>query len=68
MGSKLTGIGGRIRQFYREAKSELKKVTWIGRKQLISHTGVVIAGVFLISVFIWLVDSAFTLILDLVTK
>jgi len=65
---KIAGFGGRIRRFYRESKSELKKVTWISRKQLISHTGVVIAAVFLISVFIWLVDSVFSLVINAVTK
>jgi len=43
-------------QFLREVKTELKKVTWPGRKQTMSSTGVVVGLVILISLFLGLVD------------
>jgi preprotein translocase subunit SecE len=43
-------------QFLREAKIELKKVTWPSRKQTIGFTGVVIVLVMIISFFLGLVD------------
>ncbi len=42
--------------FLAEAKQELKKVTWPTRQQTISSTWVVIVFVFLISIFLGLVD------------
>lgn len=47
-------------QFLREVRSELKKVTWPGRKQTISSTGVVVGLVVLISLFLGLVDYVLT--------
>ncbi len=43
-------------QFLREVKIELKKVTWPTRKQTMGSTVVVIVLVFLISLFLGLVD------------
>jgi len=43
-------------QFLREVKTELKKVTWPPRKQAISSTGVVLALVVLVSLFLGMVD------------
>jgi preprotein translocase subunit SecE len=47
-------------QFLREVKTELKKVTWPGRKQTMSSTGVVVGLVILISLFLGLVDYVLT--------
>ncbi|MFH1058332.1 MAG: preprotein translocase subunit SecE [Pseudomonadota bacterium] len=49
---------GQAVQFLREVKTELKKVTWPGRKQAMSSTGVVLVLVILSSVFLALVDYA----------
>jgi len=43
-------------QFLREVKTELKKVNWPNKKQTISSTGVVLALVAIVSVFLGLVD------------
>jgi preprotein translocase subunit SecE len=44
------------RQYVAEAKQELNKVTWPTRQQAISSTWVVIAVVFLIAIFLGMVD------------
>lgn len=47
---------GKSTQFLREAKAELKKVTWPSRRQTTGSTVVVIVLVFIISFFLGLVD------------
>ncbi len=45
------------RQFLREVKQELKKVTWPSRKDTLSATVIVLVTVFVIAVFLGIVDS-----------
>lgn len=46
----------RIARYFREMKSELKKVVWPTRQQLIRNTVVVILVVLVVGVLIWLFD------------
>ncbi len=50
--------GGRIAKYFRELRSELKKVVWSTPKQVLKNTLVVLAFVLIIGVFIWAFDSA----------
>jgi preprotein translocase subunit SecE len=54
--------------FLRDVRSELAKVTWPGRQELISSTGVVMFSVILVSVFIGIVDLGLSRILGLVLR
>ena len=45
------------KQFIREVKTELKKVTWPSRKDTLSGTAVVLVAVFIIAIFLGIVDS-----------
>ncbi len=45
------------RQFLREVRTELKKVTWPSRKDTLSGTAVVLVAVFIIAIFLGIVDS-----------
>ncbi len=45
-----------ITRYFREMKSELKKVTWPNRKQVIRNTLVVILVVLIVGVLIWIFD------------
>ena len=47
---------GKVSQFFREAKMELKKVKWPTRKELLASTAVVIVLTLIISLFLGLVD------------
>ena len=47
-----------VKQFLREVKTELKKVTWPSRKDALSGTLVVLVAVFIIAIFLGIVDSA----------
>lgn len=56
---KKTGFFGKIGKFFRETKSEMKKIVWPSRKQLVNNTLVVIATVFVIGIVIWVLDLIF---------
>jgi preprotein translocase subunit SecE len=42
-----------IARYFREVKSEMKKVVWPSRKQVVNNTLVVIAAVLVIGIIIW---------------
>jgi len=46
----------RISRWWREMKSELKKVQWPSKKQTLNNTVVVLICVALVGVFIWVFD------------
>jgi preprotein translocase subunit SecE len=53
------------KQFLREVKQELKKVTWPTRKDALSGTAVVLVAVFVIAVFLSIVDSGLSYLIHL---
>ncbi len=59
----------RVKSFFRGVWSELKKVHWPTKKQLVTYTGVVILAVLVmalaISVFDWAISSIIELLLGL---
>ena len=44
--------------FVKEAKEELRKVTWPDRDEVTSFTIVVVITVIIISIFLWFIDTA----------
>jgi preprotein translocase subunit SecE len=56
------------REFLREVRSELKKVTWPGRKEVYSTTLVVIATSIFFGFYLWGLDLVFSRVLSLVLK
>ncbi|MBI5342577.1 MAG: preprotein translocase subunit SecE [Deltaproteobacteria bacterium] len=52
------GLVQRVSGFLQEFKTEMKKVTWPGRKETASSTAVVIVTVMIIVIFLGLVDYA----------
>ncbi len=50
------GFFSRARQFFREVRIELKKVTWPSRKETLASTSVVVILVVIIAVYLGLVD------------
>ncbi|NLJ34231.1 MAG: preprotein translocase subunit SecE [Firmicutes bacterium] len=63
---KLREFGGRIGKFFREVRTELKKVLWPSRSEVIFNTGVVLVTVALVSISIWVIDSVVTQLLRLI--
>ena len=47
---------GRICKYFRELRSELKKVVWSTPKQVLKNTLIVLACVLVVGVFIWVFD------------
>ncbi len=45
-----------VARYFRELRSELKKVVWPTPKQVLKNTLVVVACVIVVGVFIWLFD------------
>jgi len=48
---------GKVCKYFRELKSELKKVVWPTPKQVAKNTLIVICCVLAVGVFIWLFDA-----------
>jgi len=56
----------KMKRFLREAKVELKKVTWPTPKEALASTSVVIVVVIIVSLFLGVVDLGLTKIIRLV--
>ena len=52
-------LGDRIKKFFRDYKSELKKIVWPSRDQLIKNTSVVLFAIIFMSAIIGVLDLAF---------
>lgn len=55
-------------RFLRETKSELKRVTWPGKRELIANTAVVFIVVLFFALLIWLIDSVFNSIFRMILQ
>ena len=53
---KVKEVVQKIIQFIKEAKVELKKVTWPTPKQTLASTAVVIIIVFIVSIYLGIID------------
>jgi preprotein translocase subunit SecE len=54
----------RIKRYFRELKSELKKVVWPTKSQLINNTLIVLLCVLIVGIFIWVFDAVAGLIVN----
>ena len=55
---------GSVRKYFRELRSELKKVVWPTPKQVLKNALVVLACVLVVGVFIWLFDFVAQFVID----
>ncbi len=53
-------------QFIKEAREELRKVTWPTRDEVTSYTMVVIVAVVFLSLYLWAVDLGLMKIINMV--
>ena len=49
---------GKVKKYFRELRSELKKVTWTPPKQVLKNTVIVVVCVIIVGAFIWVFDLA----------
>lgn len=54
--------------FLTGVKNELKKVVWPTRKELVSYTSVVFVAVAFVCALIWICDTIFARIFDLILR
>ena len=59
---------GRICRYFRELRSELKKVVWSTPKQVLKNTLIVLISVLVVGVFIWVFDFVFRFGIDALIK
>ncbi len=59
-----TRTGKRVARWFREMRSELKKVVWPSKSQMINNTLVVLACVVVVGVFIWVFDAVAGLVVN----
>ncbi len=60
----LVRSGRRIGRWFREMKSELKKVVWPSKSQMVNNTLVVLACVVVVGIFIWIFDAVAGLVVN----
>lgn len=61
---KKPGIGKRIGRFFRELRSELKKVSWPTRADTLKKTGIVIVCVIVVGIIVWIFDGIASSVID----
>ncbi|HCD08805.1 MAG TPA: preprotein translocase subunit SecE [Thermoanaerobacter sp.] len=64
----MAGEGRKIVKFFKDIRTEMKKVTWPSRKTVITYTEIVLIVMALLTVFIFLIDSIFSYLLKLIIK
>ena len=64
--ARTVGVVDTVRQFLREVRVELSKVTWPSRKDTIASTSIVLVIVILIGAFLGIVDLGLSKIMRLV--
>ncbi len=58
---KKPGFFSRVGKWFRDLKSECKKIVWPTRKQTINNTLIVLATILVVGVFIWVLDAVLNL-------
>lgn len=58
--AKTEKFNDRAVKFFKGVWSELKKVHWPNRKELVTYTGIVLGTVLVAACVIWVIDSLFT--------
>lgn len=64
--NKSTAKKNKAMKFFRETKSEIKKVSWPSKSQLVRNTAVILAFVVIMTVILSVFDVAFERLLSLI--
>ncbi|MEG1180011.1 MAG: preprotein translocase subunit SecE [Oscillospiraceae bacterium] len=65
---KKPGFFARTSRFFKDLKSEVKKVVWPNKKQVINNTGIVIAFLIVSSIIIGAFDFVINMVVGLFLK
>jgi len=55
-----------VSRFFSEVRAEARKVVWPERKETMQSTLMVVVMVLILSLFLWLVDSGFSALVQMV--
>ncbi len=58
----------RLRDYFTEVRSEMKRVTWPGKQEIYGTTLMVILTTFLFGFYFWITDSAFHVLIGRILK
>lgn len=68
MAAAKEGIVKKTGKFFREVRSEMRKVTWPTKNELTTYTIVVLVSVVIVSGFIWIADTIFYKLVSLILR
>ncbi len=68
MAEKKQKQSGKISTYFRDLKAEFKRISWPTFKQVRNNTGVVIAFIVILGLFIALIDFGFTALYNVILK
>lgn len=66
MKEKKQGLFSKIKTFFVDCKIELKKIVWPTQKTVWKNTGIVLAMIFIMGVFVALLDAGLMQLLSMV--
>ena len=58
----------KIKNFFVECKSEMKKVTWPTKSQLLHNTGIIIAFIAIVTIILSVLDAGFAKLFQFLTS
>ena len=62
-----TTMGRSAWEFFKESRTEVRKVVWPTRKETSQTTLLIMAGVFIVGLFLWLLDMGLLALVKLMT-
>lgn len=63
-----TRVGKSISKWFRDFRSECKKIVWPTKKQVINNTIVVIVVAIIVSLFVYVLDVSFGFVRDTIVR
>ena len=65
MVSKIAGLGKKLIRYFKDVRSEMRKVLWPGRRQTVVYTTIVVVACMFVASLTWMADSIFGVVLGL---
>lgn len=56
---KKVNVFKRIARFFKDVKSEWKKIVWPSKKQILNNTAVVLVVMLIVAIIVWVLDLLF---------
>ncbi len=66
--SRITVLGKKLIRYFKDVRSEMRKVLWPGRRQTVVYTGIVMVACVFVASLTWVADSIFGLFLGLLIR